>query len=208
MLGLGAVALVIFGIVKMLNSKGTPRRTVPEVVQLKLLPPPPPPPPPPPKIEPLKLKIPELKMEQPEPDQPPEPKTDAPPALDAAGEGAGDAFGLAGHPGGADFAGRGGGGSRFGAYKARLKSCIQDAMRRRRRLKDQRVELTLQVWATTDGRLERVVLARSSGHPELDSLTVDTAASIDRCQGLPADMPAQPMYLQLSVHGRNADFAN
>lgn len=210
---LALLALLGWGIYALVHSGGEqPRRIVPEVVQLKLIQPPPPPPPPPPpeqKIEPPKEQTPQMKVEELQQTPPsPEPPSDAPPgppALDAAGEGGSDGFGLGGKPGGAGYGGGGGGGSRFGWYYSKVHDKVYAAMDRRKRLREQRLELTAQIWVEADGRISRVALLQPSGKSDIDDLVLEALRSIGRLDVPPADMP-QPMNLRLGARNRGTRF--
>lgn len=159
----------------------------------------------------MKIKTPELKVETPEPQRAPPapgPKADAPPGLDAQGEGAGDAFGLEGRPGGGDFGGEGGGGggSRFGWYHGQIRDRILEAMQRRsKQLKQRAAGARLRVWIGSDGGLQRVELLSSSGDAALDALLLELSRSIRRLDPPPADMP-QPVNLQLGARAGNGGF--
>src|SRR5215470_1715179 len=104
-LGAGAVALVR----GFLNSAPPQSKKVVQEIKVIRPPPPPPdlpPPPPPPPEEKVKIPDPQQKPD-------PTPSNDPPPGdqlgVDAAGEGAGDGFGLVGRPGGRDLIGSAGG---------------------------------------------------------------------------------------------------
>src|SRR5271165_6170368 len=128
-------AIVAIGI-QILGNHGAPAKGS-QVTMIKLLPlPPTPPPTPPPQVQPQptvqqmidqkQMMEPETKPEKPDQkrDEPPKSHDKAPAGplgLNAKGEGAGDAFGLVGKPGGNGLLGDGGGGggSRWGWYAGR-----------------------------------------------------------------------------------------
>lgn len=204
-----AAAVLLYGLVTMLGGDGSKaRKPVNEVVQLKLIKPPPPPPPPPPpkqKIEPPKQKVPEFKPATPTPEPPKQAPPPGPPALDAKGTGAGDAFGLQGKEGGADYrvggGGEGGGGTgnRLGWYTTLLQQRAQGAVQRQRRLLEARFAITVQIWLAADGSTERVELLRSTGRPELDRLLKDTLKNMPKLsEPPPKDLP-QPAVIRVTT---------
>jgi TonB family protein len=214
LVGIGVVALFVFLAIELIGGqKDRPRRAVPSVVQLKLITPPPPPPPPPKpeeKVVEEKVPTPEMKVDEINERPPSETPDDAPPgppALDALGEGAGDGFGLAGKPGGSGYGGGGGGGgSRFGWYYGKVRDSVYQAIERRRRLKDQKLEVTAQVWLDGSGRVENVRLLNSTGKSDLDELIIEslrTMAQLDEAP--PRDLP-QPINVRLGARGRSLRF--
>ena len=54
-----------------------------------------------------------------------------------------------------------------------------EAMKRRRKLRDQKAQIDLAIWFTPAGRAERVEVIKSTGQPELDQLYVEIARSVD-----------------------------
>lgn len=211
-LSLGA-ALLLIGLVVLIyriltGTEALPKKAVPDVVTLRLvqLPPPPPPPPPPPKmVEQPKLKEPEFKPEQPVENRPPTPKQAAnpapkgPPALDVKGGGPGDAFNLAGHPGGQPFGGGGsGGGSRFGWYAALIQLHARETLQKQSQLHGSRYKVVVQVWLSPDGHPERVELVNSTGKSDVDQTLKRALEAMSRIpQPPPQDMP-EPVILQVS----------
>lgn len=176
----------------------TPKREVPQVVKIIRPPPPPPeePPPPPP----------EEKVEEPLPqeDIEPEPVDEAPPGeqlgLDAEGVAGGDAFGLAARRGGSDIIG-GGGGAAFARYTGLIKDGILDALAADERVRKGSYRLTVRVWLAHDGRVERILLADTTGDRELDSAIEQALARVGRVrEGPPIEMP-QPVTLRIVSRG-------
>lgn len=197
--GVAAVATIFlagaYGVYSLVSSDAGPKKRVAEVIALKIVPPPPPPPPkeepppPPPKIV-------EQKIEPPEPMPDNQPKQEAPPpdaplALDAAGAGAGDAFGLAAKPGGTPLTlgGGNGGGGGLGAGFGRYASLMQDQIGRRLRSDDKlnvaKFRATIRVWLTPVGKVDRVQLLRTTGDTQLD-------AQIEQVIGTMPVMPEAP----------------
>lgn len=148
-------------------------------------------------------------MEVPKPDAAPDKPSQAPPpgpdlAVDAAGSGSGDGFGLVGKPGGSPLVGGtiggGGGGNRFAWYGALLKDRIQDAIRNDRKLKAaadyQRV---LHVWVSASGTVTRVELLGASSNADLDEALKTAVRALPALNdGAPNDMP-QPIRLRVST---------
>lgn len=198
------VALLGWGMWKLATGSQQPqRKTVPQVTQLQLIKPPPPPPPPPPKqkIEEVEKPQPEFKTVTPD-NRPPEPKAEAPPgppALDAQGDGPGDAFGLQGRPGGSDFGGGGGGGgTAWGWYATLLQQRVQEAVQKQRRFKGQRFTATLQVWLSADGTPTRVELLKSTGKPEIDQALREAVSQMARPPEMPPKDLPQPALVRVA----------
>lgn len=204
-----AVLLVLFCFGALLyrlfsGVRSVPRRNVPDVVTLRLVPPLPPPPPPPKMVEPPKVRA-TVSPDKPLEDRPPAPKQaqekppEGPPALDVKGAGPGDDFNLAGRPGGSDFlgGGGGGGGSRLGWYRAMIEGRVQAAVQKQRRLTTRPYRVGVEMWLTADGSPERVELLDSTGSAELDQAL---AAAIRAMPALPEPPPKemqQPIVFQV-----------
>ena len=211
LLVLGALVLAglcVAWLLKLMAAGEEPRKkkVIQEIALMKPPPPPPPPktPPPPPKDE-IKEK-----MDIPKPDAAPT-KSEAPPpgpdlAVDAAGTGAGDGFGLVGKKGGADLIGGGGGGgigtgNKFAWFGALVKERLQDVIAKDRKLREfgdfQRL---VNVWIDTTGAITRVELVGRSDNAELDSALRLALKSLPPLrQGAPGDMP-QPVRLRIALH--------
>lgn len=198
----------------------TPRKAM-QVTTVNLQPAPPPralPPPPvaPPKVEeepqtrrvdldPDELRAPDA----PRPD-PGEPAA-GPLSLAAEGEGPGDAFNLAGNPGGkgllsggglgdgtgAGLGGGGGGGSRYGWYYARVAADLEEAFRRHKRMSSASARVELRIWTDPTGRVSRVELIRSTGDPELDA-AIRSVVGLKLREPPPQDIP-MPMIARLTA---------
>lgn len=170
----GIAVLVLFlGALKALFARTDPPAHK-AVVQIALVAPPPPPPPPPkPRDEPPKPKD-EVKVDQPKPTpQEPQPTPQAPPpgpiGLDSQGSGPGDAFGLAGRPGGRDIiAGSGGGGLGYGLFGSNAARQIAQELARDPQLKSSAYRVELRIWIGKDGRIERGEIEHGSGDQDLD----------------------------------------
>jgi len=179
----------------MLNAKPTKVRQVPQVVQLIRPPPletPPPPPPPPEKVEePLPQDTPE-----------PEPAADNAPeqlGLDADASAGGDAFGLVARKGGSDLVGTGT--AVFGHYTSLLKDAILDTLSEDEKVRHGSYTVVVRVWVASDGHVQRVALAQSSGKHELDSQIEQALTRLARVkESPPLEMP-QPVTLKIISRG-------
>jgi periplasmic protein TonB len=164
------------------------------VQEIKVIRPPPPeelPPPPPPPPDEVDVK---------EPEQPPDPvaSNEPPPGdlgLDAEGGAGSDGFGLLGRKGGRDLLGTGG--SAFTWYAGLLKGEILDELADVKSARSGAYSVTVKVWVRSDGSVERIRLAQSTGDHARDRDIEAALSKIDRIsQGPPADMP-QPISLRL-----------
>lgn len=196
-----------YGLYKLLSDPAEkPRkRAVQEIALLKPPPPPPPPktppPPPPPKLE-------QEKIDVPKPDAPLDKPADAPPpgpdlAVDAAGSGSGDGFGLVGKPGGTDLiatGGGGGGGDKFAWYSALVKERIQDAIQRDKKLRAAgEYQRMVNVWVGPGGEVTRVELVGPGASAELDEALRAALRSVGAVrESAPNDMP-QPIRLRITT---------
>lgn len=201
-IGAVAVLAVVAGLVwlvsGMMKKKDEPTRAVAQVVQLVRPPPPPdqPPPPPPP---------PEEKLDEPLPQDAPEnsPPDDAPAAeqlgLDADGVAGSDGFGLAARRGGRDIVG--GGGSAFGWYTTLIKDSILDKLSEDERVRKGSYQVTVRVWLTTDGRVERIALTQSTGNRELDGAIEQALGRVARMRDAPPLEMPQPVTLRIVSRG-------
>lgn len=189
------------------------KRGVQEITLQKPPPPPPPPktppPPPPPKMEQEKIDVPKQEAEPDKPADAPPPGPDL--AVDAAGSGSGDGFGLVGKPGGTDLiaagiggSGSGGGGDKFAWYSALVKERIQDAIeeaaRRDKKLRAAGdIQRTVNVWVGAGGDISRVELVGASDRPELDQTLRQVLRNVPAVrEGAPGDMP-QPIRLRITT---------
>jgi protein TonB len=177
------------------TSAPAPSRKVAQDIQVIRPPPPPPdappPPPPPPKDE----------VDVPDPQQQPDPtpSNDPPPGeqlgLDAEGSGAGDGFGLMGRKGGRDLLA--GAGSVFSWYAGQVKNLLLDKLSNEQKIRSGSYTVTVRVWVRTDGAIEKIVLASSSGDRDRDRIIEAVLTRLDRlAQAPPVGMP-QPISLRI-----------
>jgi TonB family protein len=174
-------------------------------------PPPPPPPVTPPKVQEEETTRVNLKPQDLLP--PDEPRPASPPAgplaLAAEGEGPGDAFNLAGNPGGRGLLGGGGigdgsgglgggGGNPFGWYYAQVADELGEALRRNKRISSSSLRVELRLWTDPSGRVSKVQLLRSTGDPEVDQ-AIQSVVGLRLRQPPP---PGSPMPMVLRVTAR------
>jgi protein TonB len=209
--GVTAMAAIVTAVWFLSHGDSQPTRKVPEIrlVTLQPLPPPPPPPPPPqqlpqPKmVEQTPMRDPEVKQEKPL-DKPKEaPKPEAPPTgplgLDAKGEGPGDAFNLAGRPGGNGLLGGGGGGSRWGWYASIVQTQIEEALRENKKTRDATLRIEVRLWSDAGGSIDRVQLLSSTGDSAIDDVIKnEVLAGLKLREPPPKDMP-MPIVARLTA---------
>lgn len=187
------VLLILFVRNLMSQKPEGPTRQVAQTVKIVRPPPPeePPPPPPPPPEEKL-----EEPLEQQEPEQAP---NEAAPAeqlgLDAEGAAGGDGFGLAARKGGRDLVGSGTGA--FVWYTNLLKDSIQQTLSEDERVRKGSYQVLVRVWLDSEGRVERITLAGTSGNRDLDGAIETALARLGRVrEAPPLEMP-QPITLRI-----------
>lgn len=172
---------------------------------------PPPAPPPPPearKEEPVPQAVTQVESAQwnqgeasegpPGPPGPPGLPSDGVLGLAEAGEAGGDAFGLAGKPGGHELlltaVGNGGGGganpARFTQFATRLEAHLQKGLNEFEALRQDCYTAKVLVWVSTVGIIEKVRITRSTGQPALDAQVRDALESLPPMDvSPPSDMP-------------------
>jgi len=221
------VALFVTNWIAHSRSAPAPRKVMQfTVVNVQPQPPPRPPPPPPPVTPPKVIEQPqtarvEIKASDiPPPDAPPPSAAPAPSgpaagplALAAEGDGPGDAFNLAGNPGGrgllsggglgdgtggnAQLGGGGGTGDRIAWYGTRLATELQDAFRKKKKLETAAARVELRVWVDETGRVGRLQLLHSTGDREWDDAIQSVVGT--RVMAPPsADIP-MPLILRLTA---------
>jgi outer membrane biosynthesis protein TonB len=161
----------------------------------------------PPHPERVELKRVDLPQEAPRPEAPAGGKL----ALAAEGEGPGDAFNLAGSPGGrgllsggglGDGTGTGLGGGddnarRFGWYYARIASDIEEALRKQKKLLTAALRVELRVWADRTGRIERIQVMKGTGRPDLEE-ALQAVVGLRLKEPPPEDLP-MPMIARFTA---------
>jgi len=194
-LGGGAVALMRSILT---GAAPAPKKLVQEIKVIRPPPPPPdlPPPPPPPPEE--KVNIPD-----PQPKADPKPSDEPPPSenlgLDQVGNGAGDSFGLVGHPGGRELISSGG--SVASWYGGLVRDEIRDQLSGDAQCKgkgDYRV--SVQIWIRDDGSVGRVRVAQSNGDAKRDTKIEACTERLRISKPPPPEVP-QPMTIGLVWHG-------
>jgi len=212
-------AIVAIG-TQILGNHGAPAR-VTQVTMIKLLPPPPTPPPtPPPQVQPqptVQQMIDQKQMMEPETkpeksdqkrDEPPKShdKAPGPLGLNAKGEGAGDAFGLVGKPGGNGLlgdGGGGGGGSRWGWYAGEVQSRVEDALQKNSRTRSAALRIEVRIWPDATGRVTRAELIGSTGDAALDAaIKGQVLTGLQLQEPPPAGMPL-PIVMRLTERRPN-----
>lgn len=199
--GAAVVAIVVLGLIWIIRSMqhepDQPKRQVAQVVKLIRPPPPPPEPPPPPPP-------PEEKIEEPLPQDTPEetPPDDSAPAeqlgLDAEGVAGADGFGLAARKGGREL---GLGGAAFAWYTTMLKDTILDVLSADEQVRRGSYQVTVRVWLTKAGGVERIKLATTTGDRDLDSAIERSLEKMARVrEAPPLEMP-QPVTLRIVSRG-------
>jgi outer membrane biosynthesis protein TonB len=198
---LGIALLLGYGIYRAATGEAViPKKVVSDVVTMRLVQPPPPPPPPPPrpKMEEQPKEREMINRPQPLENVPPPPNTNnaAPPgplALDTLGQGAPDAFGLAGHPGGSDILGGGGGGgaqgSAYGWYASLVEGRIQEMLHHDRRLRGLRYEVAVAVHLGPDGKPQGVELIDPTGKADIDQPVTQDLQTVLKLPQPPQGMP-------------------
>ena len=192
----GLVVLALLWFVRsMKHEPETKRQTVQTIKLIRPPPPPPEQPPPPP---------PEEKVEEPLPQDAPEeaPPDDAAPSeqlgLDAEGVAGSDGFGLAARKGGREL---GLGGAAFAWYTTMLKDSILDVLSSDERIRRGSYQVTVRVWLTNAGDVERIKLASTSGNRELDAAIEHALEKMGRVrEAPPLEMP-QPVTLRIVSRG-------
>lgn len=177
----------------------SPRKRVMDTVAIKLVQPPPPPkvepPPEPPKmVEEQKIEPPVDKpMDSPKDEPPPGPL-----ALDAKGGPGGDAFGLGGKAGGADFL-NGGGGTRFGHFAILMQDRISKSLHDDEKLNAEKFRVTLKVWLSDLGKIQRVQVLHTTGDSNTDSRIEQVIGTMPTLpEAPPKDMP-QPIVVRIGA---------
>jgi protein TonB len=205
--GLLVLVLLALFIRHMISGTHEKKHYVSEISLIK--PPPPPPPPKEDKPPPEPVKREEVKIDQPKPEQAPEPKSaDNKPAgkdlgVDADGSGSGDGFGLVGNRGGTDLLATGGGsggGSRaqFSVFTSSAQQILLEEIKKHLKLKNRAYRANYKIWLDSEGNIKRFELT-PTGTADIDD---DLRTALAEVRGLnlapPADMP-QPLRFQFTA---------
>jgi hypothetical protein len=205
---IGVVVLLLalaYGGLQILNHLSGKPSARKAMTTVKLLPdtPPPPPPPPPPKEQP-KEQPKEIKVEPPK-QETPQPPAEALKMEGAAGDGPSPfAAGTVSndYKGGPVEPVKIGGGTnirQFSWYTGMLKSQIEDAMAKDKKLAKGDYKVVVKVWVSKDGHIERYELSGTSGKPETDELIKTALGEMPPLsEGPPQDMP-QPVKLRITA---------
>ncbi len=135
-------------------------------------------------------------------------KPSGPLGVNAKGEGAGDAFGLVGRPGGNALLWSGGGngdggGTRWGWYAGQVQARIIDALQKNSHTRSAAFRVEVRIWPDTTGRVTRVQLVGSTGHPAVDAAIKEEALTgLQLQEPPPADMPL-PIVIRLTARRPN-----
>jgi protein TonB len=197
---LALLALLGFALKKLFGDAGPQKKQT--VHNISLLKPPPPPPPKPQEKPPEpEMKKEEVKVEQPKPDAPnqdnaPEGKQLG---VDADGGAGGDAFGLVGNKGGRDLLA--GGKMGFAFYTNQLQRHLQDELARHKRLKGADYRVTVRVWLSKSGTVQRVDLAGTSGNGEVDETLRRVLADVPTLREPPPENMPQPIKVRITNRG-------
>jgi periplasmic protein TonB len=199
----GALSLIGYLYAMLLKSSPAEHRKVQQIFVLQA-PPPPPPKPPEKPPEPPKPQE-EIKLDQPKPVDEPKQAQEPPPAgplgVDAQGTGPGDAFGLAGRPGGRDItlAGSGGGNALgFSTFARTTARFIAQELARDGQLRATHYRVEVLIWLSNGGRVDRFQLVHGTGDTELDQRIRDGLAQVGSLrQSVPQGLP-QPLRIRVT----------
>ncbi|WP_018986309.1 TonB C-terminal domain-containing protein [Methylophilus methylotrophus] len=202
LLVLAVLAGIGYGI-KKLFSGGAPQKK--QITTVKLLPDTPPPPPPPPPKEPPK----ETPKEQPkEAPKEPEPKpVEAPPAENLKMEGpAGDgpsAFQAGAvnneYKGGAVATIGSDGGVKFRWYAGLVKSQIERAIERDKKLTQGQYKIVVSVWLKPNGQFERLSVEQSDSTPEIEQGIREALNDLPAMQESPPENMPMPIRMRITA---------
>lgn len=191
LLVLGAIGLAL----KSLMTGGTsPKKAA---TTIKIMPDTPPPPPPPPK-EPPKDQPKEVKVEQPRPQETPQPPAEALKMEGAAGDSpspfqAGTVTNE--YKGGATIGGK----DPFAWFTGLLKGQIESALAKEKELAKGDYRLVIKVWIARSGKIERFELEESSGNAQTDGLIKTALNDIAPLSEPPPENMPQPVRLRITA---------
>ncbi len=191
-----------YGIKKMFSGGATHKK---QITTVKLLPDTPPPPPPPPPKEPPK----ETPKEQPKeaPKEPVAKPAETPPAENLKMEGAagdGPSPFQAGavnneYKGGAVATIGSDGGVKFRWYAGLVKSQIEHAIERDKKLTQGQYKIVVSVWLKPNGQFERLSVEQSDSTPEIEQGIREALNDLPAMQETPPDNMPMPIRLRISA---------
>ncbi|WP_029146920.1 TonB C-terminal domain-containing protein [Methylophilus sp. 5] len=201
LLVLAVLAGIGYGIKKMFSGGATHKK---QITTVKLLPDtPPPPPPPPPKEQPK-----ETPKEQPKEIKAPEPKpAETPPAENLKMEGAagdGPSPFQAGavnneYKGGAVATIGSDGGVKFRWYAGLVKSQIERAIERDKKLTQGQYKIVVSVWLKPNGQFERLSVEQSDTTPEIEQGIREALNDLPAMQEAPPESMPMPIRLRITA---------
>jgi protein TonB len=118
--------------------------------------------------------------------------------LDADGVAGSDGFGLAARRGGREI---GLGGSAFAWYTTMLKDSILDVLSEDERVRRGSYQVTVRVWLTSTGQIERIRLASTSGNRDLDTAIEEALQKVGKVREAPPIEMPQPITLRIVSRG-------
>jgi len=179
---------------------------VPQISLIKPAPPPPPKEEKPP--EPVKKE--EVKIDQPKPQDTPEPKSDDNKpagkdlAVDADATSGSDGFGMVAKRGGTDLLATGGGNgsganrAQFSIFTSSAQQVLHEEIKKRLKVKNREYRVNYKIWLDSEGNIKRFELV-PTGTPEIDD---DLRTALAEVRGLnlapPPEMP-QPLRFQFTL---------
>ena len=167
------------------------------------------PPPPPPKLaeKPPEIKKEEVNLPTPEPKAADEPPPAQNLGVDAAGNGAGDSFGLEGRKGGRDITTIGevgnvaGSRAKFAFFTNMVQAHLQEELSRNQKLRSADYKAMIRIWFGANGKVDRAELMGSTGNTDIDRTLTTALAEISPLSSTPpSDLP-QPMKVRLTSRG-------
>ena len=196
-LGLGLLlALVAIGLtLKSLMTVSPSPKKAPTTI--KIMPDTPPPPPPPPPKEQPKEQPKEVKVDQPKPQEAPQPPAEVLKMEGAAGDGpspfqAGTVTNE--YKGGTTIGGK----DQFSRFTGLLKDQIESALAKDKDLARGEYRLVAKVWVTRSGQIERFELEGSSGNQQIDGLIKTALNNVGPLSEPPPENMPQPVRLRIT----------
>lgn len=202
----GMLFVFVIGIVFLINylmgvDAGSPKKQVQMITVLA--PPPPPPPPPevedPPEVE-EEVEVPDEPEEAPDaPDVADEPLPGSDLGLDADGVAGADGFGLIGKKGGRSLLSSGGADEgRYSLYAGTVQQDLFEHLAEIKDIRRNRYSVLVNLWINSSGVIRRIVLANSTGIPELDKSIKLALNQMDRVSEAPPEGLPQPIRIRIT----------